>query len=99
MKELVNKIEQWSIDRNLHTADPKAQFVKLIEEVGELANGINKNNEEVIEDSIGDVMVVLIILSQQLGYNLETALGKAYNEIKDRRGRMVNGVFVKESDL
>ena len=99
MEELIKKVQEWSKDRNLHTADPKAQFAKLIEEIGELATGLNKQNNALIEDSIGDSLVVLIILCQQLGFDLKECLQTAYNEIKDRKGKMINGTFVKESDL
>lgn len=98
MENLIKKVHEWSIERKLHNADPKAQFVKLIEEVGELANGINKQNHDLIVDSVGDSMVVLIILCQQLGLDLKECLAVAYNEIKDRKGKMINGTFVKKSD-
>ncbi|MBS6063659.1 MAG: hypothetical protein KH972_07310 [Peptostreptococcaceae bacterium] len=74
-------------------------MVKLIEELGELANGINKDKKEQIIDSIGDTYVVLTILSMQFNLNIEDCITEAYNEIKDRKGKMVNGIFVKESDL
>ena len=93
------KIEQWAIARQLHNADSSKQALKLMEEVGELAQGIVKNNDALVKDSIGDIYVVLTILSMQLGYDVEHCIDLAYNEIKDRRGSMVNGVFVKESDL
>ena len=99
MEELIKKVQEWSKDRNLHTADPKAQFAKLIEEIGELATGLNKQNNALIEDSIGDSLVVLIILCQQLGLDLKECLEIAYNEIKDRKGKIINGTFVKETDL
>ena len=92
-------IKKWAIDRGLDKADPKAQMVKLLEELGELANGINKERQEQIIDSIGDVYVVLTILSMQLGLDVETCIYMAYQEIKDRKGKMINGVFVKEEDL
>lgn len=93
------KIRQWFRDRNLDTADPKAQMLKLIEETGELAEGIAKNRPEQIEDSIGDIYVVLVGLSLQLGLKIEDCINIAYEEIKDRKGKMINGVFVKDSDL
>lgn len=92
-------IKKWAKDRGLDKADPKAQMVKLLEELGELANGINKERQEQIIDSIGDIYVVLTILSMQLGLSIEDCINLAYTEIKDRKGRMVGGVFVKESDL
>ena len=99
MNELIKKVETWSKARNLHNADVKYQFVKLIEEVGELANSLNKGNNAVIKDSIGDSLVVLIIMCQQLNIDIQECLAMAYDEIKDRKGRMVGGIFVKESDI
>jgi NTP pyrophosphatase (non-canonical NTP hydrolase) len=74
-------------------------MLKLIEEVGELASGIAKDNRDVQVDSIGDIFVVLTILSQQLNLDIEKCVESAYNEIKERKGKTINGVFVKESDL
>lgn len=92
-------IKKWAEERNLDKADPKAQMVKLMEEVGELANGINKDKKELIIDSIGDVYVVLVILCMQLDIDINDCIKAAYEEIKNRKGKMVNGVFVKEGDL
>lgn len=97
--DVTDKIEQWAIDRGLHTADPSKQMLKLMEEVGELAEGLAKDNPDAVQDAIGDAYVVLTILSMQLGMDIRQCVKMAYNEIKDRTGRMVNGVFVKESDL
>ena len=74
-------------------------MVKIMEEIGELANGINKGRKDHIIDSIGDVYVVLVILCMQLGLDINDCIKVAYNEIKDRKGEMVNGTFVKEEDL
>ena len=97
--DVTDMIEQWAIDRGLHTADPSKQMLKLMEEVGELAEGLAKDNPDAVQDAIGDAYVVLTILSMQLGMDIRQCVKMAYNEIKDRKGRMVNGVFVKESDL
>ena len=97
--DITGQIEQWAIDRGLHTADPSKQMLKLMEEVGELAEGLAKDNPDAVQDAIGDAYVVLTILSMQLGMDIRQCVKMAYNEIKDRKGRMVNGVFVKESDL
>ena len=97
--DITGQIEQWAIDRGLHTADPSKQMLKLMEEVGELAEGLAKDNQDAVQDAIGDAYVVLTILSMQLGMDIRQCVKMAYNEIKDRTGRMVNGVFVKESDL
>lgn len=96
---LISNIQKWSIDKELHRADPIKQTVKLVEELGELSSGLLKDKKEVIVDSLGDMLVVLIILHQQLGLTMEETLSYAWNEIKDRKGEMKNGVFVKEEDL
>ena len=93
----IRLIEQWAQDRNLiKGATRQAQMVKLMEEIGELASGIAKGKEDVVYDSIGDAVVVLTILAAQSGVQIEDCIDFAYNEIKDRKGRMVNGVFVKD---
>lgn len=95
-----NKIRQWAQDRNLiEGSTPASQMLKLTEELGELANAINKNKPFELADSIGDVVVVLTIIADMYKFDIEDCIDAAYNEIKDRKGRMVNGTFVKESDL
>lgn len=87
----------WAHDRNLVLgATTHAQMLKLTEEVGELAGGIAKNKPDVIKDSIGDCVVVLTILAAQHGLFIENCIAAAYEEIKDRKGKMINGVFVRE---
>lgn len=160
MMTLEEKVEQWFIDRNLHEANPVKQFEKLMEESGELFEGIAKGKSELIYDALGDVQVVLIGLEQQIkngaqieaspqemellilvhslgelaqklynhvfhsetqtpfirpelfllhgqihalaihnGTSADDCLQIAYDEIKDRKGKKVDGVFVKEEDL
>ena len=159
LQKLITNVQQWSIDRGLDKADSKKQMLKLYEEFGELASGLAKGNKEVVKDSIGDVVVVLIILAQQQGiesisdFNIicnhlqpnnlmpkasetiglislqvrwtkdeieelivrlisylrtiakyeglkfEDCLSQAWNEIKDRKGKLIDGVWVKEEDL
>lgn len=94
-----DKIRQWSTDRNLHDADPIKQSLKLGEETGELFEGLAKGDDALIKDAIGDIYVVLTIMSQQLGFTIEECIEIAYDEIKDRRGKLVDGVFIKEEDL
>ena len=62
---LEENIEQWFIDRNLHEANPVKQFEKLMEEAGELFEGIAKDKPALIKDALGDMQVVLIGLEQQ----------------------------------
>lgn len=99
LTQLTNRIQGWAVDRNLHTADYVKQALKLGEEFGELCQGIVKGNEEQIKDSLGDMYVVMTILSMQLGLEIEDCVYHAYDEIKDRKGKMVDGIFIKESDL
>lgn len=92
-------IKHWAIDRNLHTADPTKQMLKLVEEFGELGEAMAKGNDDLFVDAIGDMYVVMTILAMQKGFDIEDCINDAYNEIKDRKGKMIDGVFVKESDL
>lgn len=95
-----DKIRQWAEDRNLiGGATPAAQYQKLCEEVGELGRGLIEDNEELTLDAIGDVVVVLTIMASQLDLTIEQCIDAAYEEIKDRKGKMVNGIFVKEPNL
>lgn len=95
-----DRIRKWAHDRNIiKGATPEKQFVKLMEEIGELAEGVAKGRIADIQDGIGDAVVVLTILAEQHGMAIESCVEAAWNEIKDRKGEMRNGVFVKESDL
>ena len=99
MNELVAKVEKWSSDKGLHESDPKSQFLKVAEEFGEIGAAMARDDEDMLKDAIGDTIVTLIILAQQHGTNVEECLDIAYNEIAGRKGKLVDGVFVKESDL
>lgn len=92
-------IEQWATDRNLHTADPNKQMLKLMEETGELASAMARSNDALTKDAVGDIVVVLTVLCTQLNISIEECIQIAYDEIKDRKGKMINGVFIKEADL
>jgi NTP pyrophosphatase (non-canonical NTP hydrolase) len=72
------------------------QFTKLGEECGELAHGLCRDDKEVIKDSIGDAFVVLTLLAAQNGLTINECVEVAYNEIKNRTGKMKDGVFVKD---
>lgn len=158
LKDLIAKVQRWFYDRNLQTQDPNKQFLKLYEEIGELSRGLAENDEAVTKDSIGDITVVLIGLTLQLGikteeifpenntfafskaaksedyfvlmmdqalasyfnrqgyqlksvvhelmrisqmlnYDFVECLNKAYEEIKDRKGKLVDGIWIKEERL
>ena len=91
------KIIQWHYDRNLiEDSTDKDQYMKLIQEMGELSDNICKGKD--IRDDCGDIMVVLINIMERNNIGLEECLEVAYNDIKDRKGKMVDGVFVKEGD-
>ena len=99
MDELVKLVEEWAREKNLDIAEPEKQMLKVVEEVGEVAAALARNNKNDLRDGIGDVVVTLVILAIQNDMDLYECLNQAYNDIKDRKGKNVNGVFVKESDL
>lgn len=99
MDKLTQKIEQWAIDKGLDTADPKSQMLKVIEETGEIAGALAKNDLDNLREEIGDAVVTLTILALQLDMDLHECTNVAYQKIANRKGKMINGVFVKESDL
>lgn len=92
-------IEAWAANRGLDNADPAHQLNKLMEEVGELAEALNKGWPDKLADSFGDTYVVLTILAMQCHLSIEDCIRAAYDVIKDRDGKLVNGTFVKEKDL
>lgn len=99
-ENLHDAVIQWGYVRNIiSTKNTHKQFMKVTEELGELAEGINKDNQGQIKDSLGDILVTLIILSKDLDVDLLDCLRGAYDVIKDRTGKTVKGVFVKEEDL
>lgn len=99
MNELTLLVEQWSKDKGLDKADSSKQFLKVTEEVGEVAAALARSDMEELKDGIGDTIVTLIILAQQNGLTIEECLNQAYSVISRRTGEMVNGVFVKSEDL
>lgn len=98
LPDYVRAITQWHHDRNLiDGATNMSQFAKLISEAGELSNNIAKGKD--CRDDIGDMIVVLINIAERNGYTIEECLAQAWDDIKDRKGKMINGTFVKEADL
>jgi len=96
------KVIEWAKDRNLLGCSPddvKSQTMKLVSEVGELCDALShydgKVNEDTI-DALGDIEVVLIILRYKLNLTRIYCLSSAYDEIKDRTGKTINGVFIKD---
>ena len=90
-------IRKWASKRGLYEkGDPKTQALKLVEEVGETCRAILKGNQSDIEDGIGDAVVVLTNLAHLCNTDIEHCIESAYNEIKDRTGKMDNGTFKKD---
>ncbi len=90
-------IGQWHKDRNLiEGSTDKDQYMKLIQEAGELSDSLCKGKD--IKDDIGDMMVVLINIMVRNNLTIEECLAVAYEDIKDRKGKMIDGIFVKEGD-
>ena len=90
-------IRRWASKRGLYDkGDPKTQALKLVEEVGETCRAILKGNHDSIEDGIGDCVVVLTNLAHLCNTDIEHCIELAYDEIKDRTGKMDNGTFKKD---
>lgn len=95
--QLIENVKEWADNKDLlkHENAPK-QIMKVIEEFGETCSAINKGQPLLIVDGLGDTFVTLIILTMQMGYDPAYVLSVAWDEIKDRNGKTVNGVFIKE---
>lgn len=90
-------IRDWAEAKGIYEkGDPKTQFIKLSEEMGELAMSILKQNDEEFIDAIGDCVVVLTNLAKLKGYKIEDCINSSYEVIAKRQGQMVNGTFVKK---
>lgn len=102
--ELIDKVNDWADERDLKQADPKIQWMRITEEVGEIRDVLLKPTkftepQAALKDAIGDTLVTIIVLAHQLDLDVTECLGIAYEEIKNRKGKMINGTFVKEDDL
>ena len=90
-------IRMWADNRGLYDkGDPKTQYIKLMEEVGEIGRAILKQDTDGVVDGIGDAVVVLTNLAELVGVPIEECIEAAYDEIKNRTGKMVNGTFKKD---
>lgn len=100
MKKLIEHVEKWGEERSIIGLNAKAtlksQFEKLDEEVCEIFEAISNADQDELVDGIGDATVVLIFMARLAGTNLEQCLTAAFFEIADRKGEMVDGVFVKK---
>jgi NTP pyrophosphatase (non-canonical NTP hydrolase) len=94
--DLNRKILRWALDKGILEYDNRfKQLAKVLEELGELSAAMLRNEDVKIIDSIGDALVTIIILSGQLGFNPESCLASAWEEIKDRTGETREGIFIK----
>ena len=73
-EELINRIHDWAHQRKIDQADPRVEFMKMAEELGELSAAYNKQNHERLVDSIGDLQIALLIFSQLVGVDHKKAL-------------------------
>jgi NTP pyrophosphatase (non-canonical NTP hydrolase) len=90
-------IRDWADERGLYEhGDPKTQALKLVEEVGEIARAVLKDDIDEVIDGIGDCVVVLTNLAELTGTPIEVCIARAYDEIKNRKGKMDNGTFKKD---
>jgi NTP pyrophosphatase (non-canonical NTP hydrolase) len=92
------RVEKWADERNLIQGSAASlQLAKLLEEVGELATAVAIGDISGALDGIGDACVVLTIMAKQLGSGLDECQELAWEEIKDRKGFLLDGVFIKEA--
>ena len=91
-------IRSWAQERGIYeSGDPKTQYIKLMEEAGEVGRAILKNRQGDIIDGIGDMVVVLVNLAELCDTSIEECVEEAYDVISKRTGKMVNGTFVKDN--
>ena len=95
--KMFENIRQWAEERGLYDkGNSHTQYVKLQEEAGELAKALLENDKPEIIDAIGDMVVVLTNLAHLQGVHIETCVAEAYKVISKRKGKMINGTFVKD---
>ena len=98
LETYIRKVSQWHKDRNLiKGSTDKDQVLKLAQELGELSDSVCKGKD--ISDDIGDMLVVMINIVERNNLTLTHCLQEAWIDIKDRKGKMIDGIFVKEDDL
>ena len=97
MDDLIENVKTWAEEKNLlKKENSKAQMLKVLEELGETAGALLKNKNKEIIDGLGDSFVTLIILCYQLDLEPKQCLQSAWDEIKNRKGKTVNGTFIRE---
>ena len=98
MKDFITNVQNWASERGIYDhSTGTAQLLKAISEIGELADAHAKNDIPEMKDAVGDVLVCLVNYCKLEGLDLMQCCDGAWNEIKDRKGRMIEGgVFVKD---
>lgn len=98
INDLTVRIYNWFDNKGLH--DPVMQFAKLNEEVGEMAHELTRGRKdsEEMKDSLGDVFVTLVGMAHHLNLDLSECINMAYQEIRYRKGKVIEGSFVKENE-
>ncbi len=99
MRRLIRDIQDWSVSNGIDQLGPKAQVCKITEELGELARGVNRKDFKLTQDSVGDITIALISLCEQVGLDYIASVDIAFDEVKHRKGKVIDGVFIKEEDL
>lgn len=92
------KIKEWIMEKKLDKGNHRLQLNKVVEEVGELAEAINKQKDNVTEE-IGDIVISLITMCMQLEIELEDCVDGAYEKNINRKGKMYRGHYIKEEDI
>ena len=96
-EQLSSGVITWAAQRGIYDkGDPLSQLKKTQEELDETIAAVRKFDKDEIVDGIGDMLVTIIIAADMMGYDPTECLESAYNEIKDRTGKMVGGQFVKD---
>lgn len=96
-EKLEQLIIEWADNKGiLANSDPLSQFGKTDEEVNELYEALMAGDRAEVKDAIGDIIVTLVIQAKMQGFTINECVQHAYNIISKRKGKMINGVFVKE---
>ena len=99
MNALNIRVVKFITDRNIHQADPRDQFLKVSEEVGELSASLARGDVKSAMDDIGDAHITLVSQAMTLGLTIEECIQCAVSEVENRTGKIVNGIFIKDEDL
>ena len=98
LEEFETKIVEWGTQRGiLPDVDMFAQFNKTMEEIQELEQAILAQHKTEVRDAIGDIFVTLVMQTRAWDMDMNECVAQAWNDIKDRKGKMVGGQFVKEA--